>query len=76
MLGILAAVELVALWQIAPKMQLVLVVLEVVSALLRRSSRESLGNHLPVSAVNLEELDELVLLISLPLILSLDAAPE
>ena len=57
-------------------MKLVLVVLEVVAALLRRSSWELVGDDLPVSAVDLEELDELLLFISLPLVLGLDAAAK
>jgi len=62
--------------KISAKMKFVLVVLEVVAALLRCSPRELVGDDLPVSAVDLEELDEFLLFVSLPLVLGLDAAAE
>ena len=75
-IALILGVELVIRGEVSAEVKLVLVVLEVVAALLRRSSRELVGDDLPVSAVDLEELDELLLLISLPLVLGLDAAAE
>ena len=69
-------VELVVGRQVSAEVELVLVVLEVVAALLRSATRELVSDDLPVSAVDLEELDELLLLVSLPLVLGLDAAAE
>lgn len=69
-------VELVVGGQVSAEVELVLVVLEVVAALLRGATRELISDYLPVSAVDLEELDELLLLVSLPLVLGLDAAAE
>ena len=69
-------VELVVGGQVSAEVELVLVVLEVVAALLRGATWELIGDYLPVSAVDLEELDELLLLVSLPLVLGLDAAAE
>ena len=58
------------------QIQLVLVVLEVIAALLGGPAREVLRDRLPVPAVRLEQLDELVLLVLLPLVLRLDARAE
>lgn len=69
-------VELVVGGQVSAEVELVLVVLEVVAALLRSTTWELISDDLPVSAVDLEELDELLLLVSLPLVLGLDAAAE
>ena len=57
-------------------MEFVLVVLEIVAALLGCSSWQLLSDHLPVSAMDLQQFNELLLFVSLPLIESFDAAPE
>ena len=57
-------------------MQFILVVLEIVAALLRGASWQLLGDDLPVPTVDLEEFDELLLFVSLPLVESFDAASE
>ena len=75
-IALILGVELVVRGEVSAEVKLVLVVLEVVAALLRCSPRELVGDDLPISAVDLEELDELLLLVPLPLVLGLDAAAK
>ena len=69
-------VKFICLRKIAAKMELVFIVLEIVPTLLRCPSWKLISNYLPVSTMLLEKLNKLFFFISLPLVLSFDAASK
>lgn len=64
-------VHLVVRWQVLAKLKLVLVILKIIATLLGRPSGQLVGNNLPIASMLLEQSNELVLLVPLPLVLRL-----